>query len=50
MQEALGYCLRCDKKVRVRRAWLSERANFFLTLATLGLWLWPWILMTIVTR
>ena len=50
MQEALGYCLRCDKKVRVPRAWLSERANFFLTLATLGLWLWPWILMTIVTR
>ena len=50
MQEAPGYCLRCDKKVLVRRAGMSERANLFLTLATVGIWLWPWILMTIVTR
>jgi len=50
MQEALGYCLRCDKKVRVRRAGMGERVNFFLTLATLGLWLWIWVLITIVTR
>jgi len=43
VQEASGYCKRCNKQVMIRRKGTNHVLHLLLTLFTAGLWLLIWI-------
>lgn len=47
VQEATGFCKRCNKQVMIRRPGTNHVLHLLLSIVTVGIWLIVWVLTAI---